>query len=432
MRSFPALWLITDAAARTAARRRLTEALERWPGGLEHAPRVQELDARTVLSGDDEFRSGVAWFSLSETASSELVELVGRAEDQQLPALLTRTGDDSPLGTPHHDGVLRCPEDAAPECVAAVLQTMWSQSRVIETLKLESRAMQHHYRGMGDQLGKMDEELRLAAQLQREFLPRELPSLHGVSFEIMWRPAGYVGGDIYDVIRLDENHIGFFVADAVGHGVPAALMTMFIKQSLEIKATGPDVPGGYRILPPRETLAKLNRDLNEQQGGKVRFATACYGVIDCERREVTLARAGHPFPLLLRHDGSQQRLEPDGGLLGVFPEEQFEEVTVQLHEHDRLLIFSDGFETAFPEPNASNNGHAGKPGKLVSERYLDEFSLLSRGDVREALRQLEQRIHDEAGSLDQKDDLTLLCLAVRSPVEPDADEPAAAPMRVAQ
>ena len=305
----------------------------------------------------------MAWFCVCELSAGELFELLSRAEDHHLPALITQPGEASPLGTPHRDGVLRCPEDASPECVAAVLQTMWSQSFVIETLKLESRAMQYHFRGVGNQLGKMDEELRLAAQLQREFLPRRLPSLHGVSFEIMWRPAGYVGGDIYDVVTLDENHIGFFVADAVGHGVPAALMTMFIKQALETKVTGPDIEGGYRILPPSETLAKLNRDLAEQQGGKVRFATACYGIINCQTRELTLARAGHPFPLLLRADGSQERIEPEGGLLGVFPEEEFDEATLELHEDDRLLIFSDGFETAFPEPDASNRKNSGKTGQ---------------------------------------------------------------------
>lgn len=426
MSTFPALWLITDASAKTAARRRLTHVLERWPGGLEHAPRVKVLDAQTVLSGEAEVCAGVAWFVLHDATPGEVFELVGYAEDQHLPALLTQRGDASPLGTPHHDGVLRCPEDAASEGVAAVLQTLWSLSRVIETLKLESRAMQHHYRGVGDQLGKMDEELRLAAQLQREFLPRQLPSLHGVAFEIMWRPAGYVGGDIYDVVRLDENHIGFFVADAVGHGVPAALMTMFIKQSLETKAIGPDVPGGYRILPPSETLAKLNRDITEQQGGKVRFATACYGVINCKAREVTLARAGHPFPLLLRSDGSRQQIDPEGGLLGVFPEEVFDEATIELHEDDRLLIFSDGFETAFPEPNALHNGDAGKKGKLVSERYLEEFGRFTRGDVAAAFLALERKIDDEAGSLDQKDDLTLLCLSVGTPATRDADEPIAA------
>lgn len=425
MPTTPALWLITDAAAHAEAQRRLTAVIERWPTGQGSAPPVKEIDAASLLAGEADCTSGVAWFALGDTSASALFELLAQAEDHHLPALLTQPGDASPLGTPHHDGVLRCPEDAKPECVAAVLQTMWSQSHVIETLNLESRAMQHHFRGVGNQLGKMDEELRLAAQLQREFLPRKLPSLHGVSFEIMWRPAGYVGGDIYDVVALDENHIGFFVADAVGHGVPAALMTMFIKQSLETKVTGPEIPGGYRILPPSETLAKLNRDLAEQQGGKVRFATACYGIVNCLTRELTLARAGHPFPLLLRADGSQERIEPEGGLLGVFPEEEFDEATLELHEHDRLLVFSDGFETAFPEPDASNRKNSGKTGKLVTERYLQEFARCGHGDVAEAFAQLEQRIHDEAGSLDQKDDLTLLCLSVGKPETQSAATPVA-------
>ena len=82
---------------------------------------------------------------------------------------------------------------------------------------------------------------------------------------ICWPPdfravavTGYVSGDLYDVMRLDETHIGFYMADAVGHGMPAALLTMFIKNALVTKEIG---PGGYRLLAPGETIAKLNEVL---------------------------------------------------------------------------------------------------------------------------------------------------------------------------
>ena len=407
MASSPVLWLITDEASRPAARRRLDQALAYFPAD---PPPVRELTKDDLLADAVELGPGIAWLWLTDPTAGELFELVGRAEDQHLPALLTRVGDDHPLGTPHHDGVLLCPTDAPAGCVAAVLQSMWSQSRVIESLKLEARALRTQTRGVGNQLGKMDEELRLAAQLQKEFLPRRLPELGGVSFHVMWRPAGYVGGDIYDVERLDEHHLGFFIADAVGHGVPAALMTMFIKRSLETKAFDAGCDTGYRLVTPGEALAKLNRDMAAQQTGQVRFATACYGVIDCRTREITFARAGHPYPLLLKADGTTRRLDPEGGLLGVFPEEEFEQVTVRVDPGDRLLIFSDGFETAFPEP--ADAADASSRGRVVSERYLDEFTTLAEGDVEQQLARLERRVHDEAGSLNQKDDLTLMCLAV--------------------
>ena len=73
---------------------------------------------------------------------------------------------------------------------------------------------------------KLDEELRLAARIQCEFLPQEFPTMAGVGFDVLYRPAGYVSGDTYDVQQIDDRLVAFYVADAVGHGVPAALLTM--------------------------------------------------------------------------------------------------------------------------------------------------------------------------------------------------------------
>ena len=70
----------------------------------------------------------------------------------------------------------------------------------------------------------------------------------GVRFHTLFRPAGYVSGDLYDIMRLDETHVGFYMADAVGHGMPAALLTMFIKNALVTKQIGPE---GYRLLAAR-------------------------------------------------------------------------------------------------------------------------------------------------------------------------------------
>ena len=105
---------------------------------------------------------------------------------------------------------------------------------------------------------RLDEELKLAARLQQDFLPRKLPQIGPVTFQTLFRPAGHVSGDLYDVMRLDENHIGFYMADAVGHGMPAALLTMFLKQALVTKEI---VPGGYRLLAPSLTMARLNEAL---------------------------------------------------------------------------------------------------------------------------------------------------------------------------
>src|SRR5579872_4687769 len=134
---------------------------------------------------------------------------------------------------------------------------------------------------------RLDEELRLAARLQQDFLPKTLPQVGPIRFHTLFRPAGYVSGDMYDVMRLDEHRVGFYIADAVGHGMPAALLTMFIKHALVTKEI---VANRYRLLAPREALSRLNQALIEQNLSQAAFATALYGTIDVHTLEVTLAR----------------------------------------------------------------------------------------------------------------------------------------------
>lgn len=244
----------------------------------------------------------------------------------------------------------------------------------------------------------MHEEMQLAAMVQREFLPRTLPSLHGFEFGVLWRPAHYVSGDIYDVTRLDENHVGVFVADAVGHGVPAALMTMVIQRTLPMKEVR---DRSYRIVPPGEALRVLNEEMIKRQGETTRFATAAYAVINCRTREVTVAAAGHPVPYHVKAGGGLRAVETAGGLLGVFEGEEFEEVTFTLGRGDSLLLYSDGFENAFPSAERT---------RIPTKKYLHEFEELAECATPEAMiERIGRRVDEQPGSLHQQDDLTFIC-----------------------
>ena len=215
------------------------------------------------------------------------------------------------------------------------------------------------------------------------------------------------------MIQLDEHHVGFFIADVVGHGVPAALMTMYIKRCLHTKTIDATMPNGYRITPPDEALSMLNHDMIQQQAvGKIRFATACYGVLDCTDPRTRLRpRAGHPYPLILHADGTTRRLEPDGGMLGIFPEEKFELLRTRLHPGDRLRMLSDGVEMAVPKLEDTPTGQR----HLANQHYAEEFKQLAHGTLDEALERLVGRLDCQAGSLNQRDDLTVVCVGRRTP-----------------
>jgi len=292
------------------------------------------------------------------------------------------------------------PGSVAADCdVQSVVSQLEAMQREVDSLKFELNVLRRRDETLNFYMHRLDEELRLAARLQQDFLPRMLPQLGKVHFHTLFRPCGYVSGDLYDVMRLDEHRIGFYIADAVGHGMPAALLTMFIKHALMTK----EITGNeYRLLKPSETLARLNAALIDQNLSQAAFATALYGIIDVDTLEVTVARAGHPNPLLLRDVGLIESVQCDGPLLGIFPDEEFADATIQLNEGDRLVLYTDGIEVAFC------NDHS-----LDSQQWREELRARSGLPTDRMLREFADRIDNESGSLEPKDDLTMVVLEVK-------------------
>jgi sigma-B regulation protein RsbU (phosphoserine phosphatase) len=246
---------------------------------------------------------------------------------------------------------------------------------------------------------RLDEELRLAARIQQDFLPKNLPQVGDVHFHTLFRPAGYVSGDLYDVMRLDEEHVGFFICDAVGHGMPAALLTMYIKRALVTKEL---LPGGYRLLDPSETLRLLNTALVDQALSQATYATALYGVINTRTLEVAFAKGGHPAPALLRKDGKLEFPEAIGALLGIFPDEQFEVTRLKMEKGDRLFVYSDGIEVGFCGEDIADN-----------QRWQDELHRRRALSTENLLYELSAELDRQTGSLQPKDDLTLIAIEVK-------------------
>lgn len=336
-------------------------------------------------------------------AESVMLNLLNMLEEAGLPVLALLGDDPGPNNCFEFAGAVVERLDAPDDRIAACLYGLLHRQREVKRLRGEVALSQRFHGGLKGQISKMHEELQLAAVVQREFLPRDLPAMHGVDFAALWRPTNYVSGDIYDVMRLDEDHIGVFIADAVGHGVPAALMTMVICRSLITK----EITGNtYRLVPPSEVLARLNAEMIRRQGRTTRFTTAVYAIVNCRTRTMSIAGAGHPPPVLLHADGSSQLLETTGGLLGVFPDESFSQLEVELHADDRVLFYTDGFEQAFP--SAAQDAYSRR---LPSTQYRNEFGLLTaHSTAAEMVHAINQRLDDQDGSLHQVDDLTLICM----------------------
>ena len=246
----------------------------------------------------------------------------------------------------------------------------------------------------------LTEQLRMAGLVQRDFLPAKLPNTDNLQWAVTFLPAEWVSGDIYDAARLDENHIGFYIADVVGHGTPAALLTIFLKQALVMRET---IGNQYKIFSPSEVMANLNRKMTEQKLSGCQFATCCYCLLNTKTLRLTFARAGHPYPILIRENCKPQQLQSRGALLGIFEDAEFEQETIQLQESDKLLLYSDGVENfigCLDDKSCFN----------FSENFCDAKKL----KIAEMLERLESTVKNTKINPAEFDDITMLGLEITS------------------
>lgn len=280
---------------------------------------------------------------------------------------------------------------AAPPYAEPLAAELARLRREIELLRRRDEVIYDH-------MHRLDEEMRLAARLQRDFLPKALPQVGRARFHALYRPAGYVSGDLYDVSRLDEHRVGFYVADAVGHGIPAALLAMFMKTVLMMKEI---VGDSYRLLAPSQSVARLNAAMLEQQLANTTFATALVGQIDVRDLRLTFARGGHPNPILLRRNGRVELPSADGCLLGVFPEESFADGEVLMRAGDRMFVFTDGMEVSLP---------GNRPADI--ERICGALAQRAELATPALLEDLSMEFDRAGSSLQPQDDVTLIVVEV--------------------
>jgi len=244
------------------------------------------------------------------------------------------------------------------------------------------------------------EQLRLAGLVQQDFLPTELPDTGEVQWASIFIPAEWVSGDIYDVLRIDEQHIGFYVADVVGHGMPAALLTIFLKQALVMRET---YEKNYRIFSPAEVIQNLNVRMAAQKLSGYQFATCCYCLLNIKTLQLTYARAGHPYPILIRQGQQPEQLQIKGSLLGVFEQAQYAQQTVQLQPGDKLLLYSDGAEPFIGNFN-----------EQCGFEYSEKFIKIKDLPIVEMMDKLNTTAHNQKIEPTEIDDITLIGLEILS------------------
>jgi serine phosphatase RsbU (regulator of sigma subunit) len=182
-----------------------------------------------------------------------------------------------------------------------------------------------------------EQELERGREMQQALMPKEIPQIEGFEIAGKWVPAGKVGGDYFDVIRLGEKKLGICIGDVVGKSVSGAVL--MAKVQAMVRAFAPESASTGRLC------ERVNGELCDNEAAD-KMATLFYGVLDAERKTLQYTSAGHPRPILKRADGTVEQLENSGAVLGVFPSWKYEESLVRLAPGDLMLLFTDGITEA--------------------------------------------------------------------------------------
>lgn len=243
--------------------------------------------------------------------------------------------------------------------------------------------------------GRMREQLDIARRIQRGFLPKTPPGLHGFEIEGWNDPCHEAGGDYYDYLRLPGGRLGIAIGDVASHGIGPALLMANARSALRALLRVSDSPG--------QVLERLNDALVEDML-EDHFMTMFVGVLDLNTRLLRYAIAGHERPLLLRNRSDEfVRLEAKGMPLGIragisYPEGK----TERLRNGDILVCITDGIWEA---TNASGEefGYERLQAVLLSNRRASAAGLLDA---------VQKAVLEFAGSTRQIDDLTMMALKV--------------------
>ena len=193
---------------------------------------------------------------------------------------------------------------------------------------------------------EMKAELKKAREIQRNLMPKSFPQIDGLEIFSYYKAYDMIGGDYFDVIQINDNKVGFLIADVSGHGITGAMVMVMVRSAVHTWAP--------HCESPRELLKKVNpmvaRDILPGF-----FCTVYYGVLDIEKKELCCSCAGHNPAVIWRHNEKQCIETKKGGMpLGILSGNAFErtlqEETIQLQSGDRFILFTDGLvETMCPD-----------------------------------------------------------------------------------
>ena len=262
--------------------------------------------------------------------------------------------------------------------------------KAIEQIAFVKAAQQEH-----TQLEAIQYDLNVAREIQQSILPKHFPPFPQYNeFDIYatMEAAKAVGGDFYDFFLIDDNHLGFVVADVSDKGIPAAIF-MAISRTV-IRATA------LRQLSPAVCLKESN-ELLCRESANTMFVTVFYAILSIHTGEVVYCNGGHNRPVLIRQNGVVSMLPLTGGMaLGVVPEAVYGEKTMQLLPGDSLFLYTDGINEAM---DAANNLYG-------DSRLVETCGQMAGRTPRAMVETMASSVGSFVNGAQPSDDITMLAL----------------------
>lgn len=240
------------------------------------------------------------------------------------------------------------------------------------------------------ELLRMEEEYKMAKEIQLNILPKKIPSIEGYDIFAINIPAREVGGDYYDFIKLPGNRIAFCLGDITGKGLPAAMLMANLQATLRGQAlTQKNVSDNIK----NSNLLLFNSTAEN------RFATLFYGELDFINHTITYCNAGHEAPISLLQN-KITRLTEGGLLLGCFDFAEFEQVTRKIEPEELLVIYSDGVTEAMNS----------KTEEFGEDKLLDIIKSNLNFSAKELIEKIVAEVKAHSIKVEQSDDITLMVL----------------------
>ena len=261
---------------------------------------------------------------------------------------------------------------------------------------------------------RLEQDLIAAAEIQKSLLPTH--ANYGEILDVAWRfqPCDKIGGDIFNIIQLNDNHWAFYVIDVAGHGVPAAMVAVTVYQYLQLQSGNlmlrpEDSLNNQEVRQPAQVLKFLDREYPFERFNN--FFTMNYVILNIKTGTVTSSSAGHPPPIILRKDGTVVTLKKGGRPIGtidlrISTDEPivYEQNREQIGAEDKLLFYTDG---VFEYQNDRGEFYGNK-------RFHEKLTALKDQPVSDLVEASFESLMAFGNSTAPKDDISLLGIQLKN------------------